>query len=121
MSCTMQQVVRQYAEQGTHKTSALGPACLLCSLVPPGNQIFSCVQLATLQKCVLVRSAKVFCLCCCRLQESEVSRLSGIEAAAARLRTQLAAADTAVNEKVATMSMLISDKAYLSKEVQVRC
>eukprot|EP00878_Enallax_costatus_P027150 GHUV01029204.1.p1 GENE.GHUV01029204.1~~GHUV01029204.1.p1 ORF type:complete len:507 (+),score=193.43 GHUV01029204.1:240-1760(+) len=51
--------------------------------------------------------------------ESEVARLSGIEAAAERLRAQLAAADAAVNEKVATMSLLISDKAYLTKEVQV--
>lgn len=45
--------------------------------------------------------------------------MSGVEAAANRLRAQLAAADAAVNEKDATLSLLIADKAYLSKEVQV--
>lgn len=53
------------------------------------------------------------------LQDAEVCRLSAVEAAADRLRTQLAAADAAVGEKDATLSLLLSDKAYLSKEVQV--
>jgi hypothetical protein len=42
-----------------------------------------------------------------------------VEAAAERLRVQLAAADTAVGEKDATLSLLLADKAYLTKEVQV--
>jgi hypothetical protein len=49
-----------------------------------------------------------------------VSRLSAVEAGAERLRVQLAAADAAVGEKDATLSLLLADKAYLSKEVQVR-
>jgi hypothetical protein len=53
------------------------------------------------------------------LQEAEVSRLSAVEAAAERLRVQLAAADAAVGDKDSTLSLLLADKAYLSKEVQV--
>eukprot|EP00775_Hariotina_reticulata_P002520 gene2521-2822_t len=51
--------------------------------------------------------------------EVEVSRLVGIEAAADRLRTQLSAADAAVAEKDSAMTLLLSDKAYLTKEVEV--
>ncbi|WIA18914.1 hypothetical protein OEZ85_003586 [Tetradesmus obliquus] len=51
--------------------------------------------------------------------DAEVSRLSAAEAAAERLRVQLAAADAAVGDKDATLSLLLADKAYLSKEVQV--
>jgi hypothetical protein len=53
------------------------------------------------------------------MQEAEVSRLSAVEAAAERLRAQLAAADAAVGDKDSTLSLLLADKAYLSKEVQV--
>jgi hypothetical protein len=42
-----------------------------------------------------------------------------VEAAAERLRVQLAAADAAVGDKDSTLSLLLADKAYLSKEVQV--
>jgi len=52
-------------------------------------------------------------------QEAEVSRLAGIEAAADRLRAQLSAADAAVADKDSTMALLLSDKAYLTKEVEV--
>ncbi|KAF6252466.1 hypothetical protein COO60DRAFT_1704276 [Scenedesmus sp. NREL 46B-D3] len=51
--------------------------------------------------------------------DAEVSRLSAVEAAAERLRVQLAAADAAVGDKDSTLSLLLADKAYLSKEVQV--
>jgi len=49
-----------------------------------------------------------------------VSRLSGIDASADRLRAQLAAADAALSDRDATLQLLTADKAYLSKEVQVR-
>jgi len=58
--------------------------------------------------------------CCHTLQEAEVSRLSGIDASADRLRAQLAAADAALSDRDATLQLLTADKAYLSKEVQVR-
>lgn len=48
-----------------------------------------------------------------------MTRLSGVEAAADRLRAQLAAADTALSDRDATIRLLNADKAYLSKEVQV--
>lgn len=51
--------------------------------------------------------------------DAEVSRLSAVEAAAERLHVQLAAADAAVGEKDATLSLLLADKAYLTKGVQV--
>lgn len=51
--------------------------------------------------------------------EAEVSRLSGIDASADRLRAQLAAADAALSDRDATLQLLTADKAYLSKEVQV--
>jgi hypothetical protein len=53
------------------------------------------------------------------LQEAEVTRLAGIEAAADRLRGQLAAADASLSERDSTIQLLTADKAYLSKEVQV--
>lgn len=53
-------------------------------------------------------------------QEAEVTRLSGIEAVADRLRGQLAAADASLSERDSTVQLLTADKAYLSKEVQVR-
>lgn len=52
-------------------------------------------------------------------QESEVTRLAGIEAAADRLRGQLAAADASLSERDSTIQLLNADKAYLSKEAQV--
>lgn len=53
------------------------------------------------------------------LQEAEVTRLAGIEAAADRLRGQLAGADASLAERDSTIQLLNADKAYLSKEVQV--
>lgn len=50
-----------------------------------------------------------------------MSRLSGIDASADRLRVQLAAADAALSDRDATLQLLTADKAYLSKEVQVGC
>jgi hypothetical protein len=49
-----------------------------------------------------------------------VTRLSGIETAADRLRGQLAAADASLSQRDSTVQLLTADKAYLSKEVQVR-
>lgn len=48
-----------------------------------------------------------------------MTRLSGIEAVADRLRGQLAAADASLSERDSTVQLLTADKAYLSKEVQV--
>jgi hypothetical protein len=53
-------------------------------------------------------------------QETEVARLAGMEAVADRLRGQLAAADASLAERDSTIQLLAADKAYLSKEVQVR-
>lgn len=53
------------------------------------------------------------------LQEGEVTRLAGIEAAADRLRGQLAAADASLSERDSTIQLLNADKAYLGKEAQV--
>lgn len=83
-------------------------------------QLSSCAQTAThvhAPTCVVWYEPAAFPVICC--QDAEVSRLSAAEAAAERLRVQLAAADAAVGDKDATLSLLLADKAYLSKEVQV--
>lgn len=48
-----------------------------------------------------------------------MTQLGGIEAAADRLRGQLAAVDASLSERDSTIQLLTADKAYLSKEVQV--
>jgi hypothetical protein len=48
-----------------------------------------------------------------------VARLSGREAAADRLRAQLAAADACLSDRDSSIQLLHADKAYLGKQAQV--
>lgn len=53
------------------------------------------------------------------LQESEVQRLSGAEAASKRLQSQLEEADLRERSRENTTELLRMDKAYLTKEVEL--
>lgn len=55
------------------------------------------------------------------LQEADAARLSGSDALAERLRGRLADAEAALADRDARLALLGADKAYLGKEVQVRC